>query len=281
LLDFLWQRFPRIDRATWQERLAAGKVLDENGHPLKAEAPCLPGARIQYFREVDQEPEVPFREEILLRTDDLLVADKPHFLPVAPGGKYVNECLLYRLRAGTGIDDLAPLHRLDLDTAGLVLLSIRPETRGSYGRLFQDSAIERTYLAVAESASGGAPVRQRWRVASRIERGEPWFRSRSVAVEAARVNAVTEIELVRWDQAVGRGLFRLRPQTGKTHQLRLHMMEIGFPILHDPLYPELRAEGERDWERPLQLLAAGLAFDDPVTGERRELRSRRRLAFDG
>jgi tRNA pseudouridine32 synthase/23S rRNA pseudouridine746 synthase len=73
----------------------------------------------------------------------------------------------------------------------------------------------------------------------------------------------------------------LRPQTGKTHQLRLHMAEIGFPILHDPHYPVLQAEGERDWERPMQLLAAALAFDDPVTGERRELRSRRRLAFDG
>ena len=104
LLEFLCERFPRIDRATWERRLREGKVLDEQGAPLSMDSPYRAGTRIQYFREVETEPDVPFQEEILLQTEDLLVADKPHFLPVAPAGKYVNECLLYRLRATTGIE---------------------------------------------------------------------------------------------------------------------------------------------------------------------------------
>ncbi len=220
---------------------------------------------------------MPFDEEILLQTDDLLVADKPHFLPVVPGGRYVNECLLYRLIQHTGNEDLTPIHRLDLDTAGLVLFSTRRETRGAYGNLLQRGEIRRTYLAVGRSLGGGAPARQRWRIESRIEPADPWFLSRSLA--QGTVNAVTEIELLDWRAESASGLFRLRPQTGKNHQLRLHMADSGFPILNDTFYPHLQPEEARSYERPLQLLAQRLEFTDPLTGRAMKLSSQRKLAL--
>jgi tRNA pseudouridine32 synthase/23S rRNA pseudouridine746 synthase len=120
LLVFLCGRFPAIAREIWAQRIAAGKVQDENGQRLTLTTEYVPLRRIFYFREVKCEPLIPFAEKILFRDDEILVACKPHFLPVTPGGRYVDECLLNRLRSSTGIDDLVPLHRIDRGTAGLL-----------------------------------------------------------------------------------------------------------------------------------------------------------------
>jgi tRNA pseudouridine32 synthase/23S rRNA pseudouridine746 synthase len=75
----------------------------------------------------------------------------------------------------------------------------------------------------------------------------------------------------------GLGLFELRPQTGKKHQLRLHMMSLGFPILNYEFYPELRVRSRGDYSKPLQLLAKGIRFADPITGENFAFESEQRL----
>ena len=118
IVDFLCQTFPAISRNQWMERIRKGKVLDNQGHSINTETMYSPSQRIFYFREVENEPVIPFAEQILFQDDELLVACKPHFLPVIPGGQYVEECLLNRLRNRTGITDVAPLHRLDRETAG-------------------------------------------------------------------------------------------------------------------------------------------------------------------
>ena len=121
LLEFLFKTFPNIPLNTWEQRILAGKVLDHMGAPITAATVYSPHKRIFYFREVEYEPVIPFTENILFQNDELLVACKPHFLPVTPGGRYVHECLLNRLRHRQGIDDLTPLHRIDRETAGLVI----------------------------------------------------------------------------------------------------------------------------------------------------------------
>lgn len=282
-LDFLDHRFPRVGRETWRSRFERGKVLDEAGRPLSAEAPCFPQTRLQYFREVDEEPPVPFRERVIYRDEHLLVADKPHFLPVVPAGRHVNECLVYRLRRATGEDQLTPVHRLDRVTAGLVLCSLRRETRAAYTRLFAERRVEKEYLAVARLPGGPTSAAdaddetlrpgRRWTVENRLVRGTPPFLSREAPGPA---NAVTRLELL--DRRGGLGLFRAVAETGKKHQIRLHLASLGFPVLHDRYYPELLSEAPVDFERPLQLLARKLAFPDPITGEPRVFVSRRRLA---
>ncbi|WP_294994626.1 pseudouridine synthase [uncultured Stenotrophomonas sp.] len=271
LLDGLCARFPRIDRAQWQDRFARGRVQDAQGRALAPDMPWQVGLEIQYFREVVDEPVIPFAETIVHQDAHLLVADKPHFLPVTPAGRHVRETLLARLVARTGNADLVPLHRLDRLTAGLVLFSTQPDSRDAYQRLFRERRIEKTYEALAPALPGVAFPLQRH---SRVVPGEPFFRMAEVPGEP---NAYSRIELIEAEGALWR--YRLRPETGRKHQLRVHMAMLGAPIEGDDLYPQLRPRPEAVAEAALQLLAQGLAFDDPFSGERRRFSSQRRLCL--
>jgi tRNA pseudouridine32 synthase/23S rRNA pseudouridine746 synthase len=272
ILAFLSKRFPAISWETWEKRISEGKVLDEKARQITLDTEYTPLGRIFYFREVAHEPSIPFAEKILHLDDEILVACKPHFLPVTPGGRYVDECLLNRLRNSTGIEDLAPLHRIDRETAGLVLFSVNKKSRGVYGKLFMDGDVEKTYQAL--SACQPLQETASWDVANRIGRGEPWFRMKTVP---GSVNARSAIHLAEIKGAIAR--FVLKPRTGKTHQLRLHMSGLGFGILNDRYYPELQAEGEDDLHTPLQLVAQKLRFRDPISGQIREFASERTLLW--
>jgi len=272
LLDFLAERLSAVDRATWAERLARGDVLDEAGQPLPPGAPFLPGARIHYYRQLDDEPPIPFEEAVLFQDEHLLVADKPHFLPVIPGGRYVQQSLLVRLKRSTGIESLSPIHRIDRETAGLVLFSLRPQDRNAYQALFRERVVHKVYEAIAPHRPElDFPLTHR----SRMEEDSAnFFRM----VERNGVaNSETLIELGEVRGAWAR--YRLSPFTGKRHQLRVHMNALGAPIEGDQFYPKvLRGPQEsEDFAEPLRLLARSVAFDDPVTGLSRRFESTRLL----
>ena len=272
IVEFLNRTFPAISRDRWTQRVREGKVLNDRGEPITADTPYSPSKRIFYFREVESEPVIPFSERILFQDDELLVACKPHFLPVIPGGRYVEECLLNRLRNQTGKTDLAPLHRLDRETAGIVIFSVNPKTRGPYHELFMRGAVEKIYHALAEVRQ--LPPENPWTVENRIVRGEPRFRMKIVP---GVVNARSQIKLLEVKNK--RGLFRLQPATGKTHQLRLHMSGLGFGIINDRVYPDLQPETEDNFDKPLQLLAKQIRFHDPIVGAVRTFRSKRELQW--
>ncbi len=273
LYEFLCWQFPRIDASTWQQRLQDGKVFWFNGDIVNAHTPFSPSRRLCYFREVLSEPQIPFTEEIVYQDEHLLVACKPHFLPVIPGGEYIHECLLERLRQRLALPDLVAVHRLDRETAGLVLLSKQQSSRADYYQLFASGQIEKNYLAVAEiPPQVMAEPGQSWQVNNRLEKAEPKFLMQQVQGE---VNARSSIELL--ERQAQLGLFRLQPHTGKTHQLRVHMQGLGMPLLHDKYYPVLQPKGALDFQQPLQLLAAELSFIDPLTGQPRRFQSRRQL----
>jgi len=263
LLEGLCARFPRIDRAQWADRFARGRVQDAQGRALAPDQAWQVGLEIVYFREVADEPVIPFAEAIVHQDADLLVADKPHFLPVTPAGGYVRETLLARLVARTGNRDLVPLHRLDRLTAGLVLFSTRPDSRDAYQRLFRERRIEKVYEALAPALPPLAFPLERH---TRLVPGEPFFRMTEAPGEP---NARTRIEVADSTGPVWR--YRLHPVTGRKHQLRVHMAGLGAPILGDDLYPDLLADGPAD--TPLQLLAKELTFDDPLSGQRRTFTS--------
>ncbi len=272
IVEFLYQTFPAVSRERWAERIREGKVLDGQGKPITADTQYSPAQRIFYFRETDNEPVIPFAEQILFQNDEILVACKPHFLPVIPGGRYVEECLLNRLRTRTGIDDLTPLHRLDRQTAGVVVFSVNKTTRGLYHGLFMRGQVEKTYRALAQV--NRPPRENRWTVENRIVRGEPRFRMKNVPGVA---NARSLIQLLEITGT--RGRFRLQPVTGKTHQLRLHLSGLGFGIVNDRVYPVLQPQTDDDFARPLQLLAKTVRFHDPVSEKAMEFRSDRELMW--
>lgn len=271
LLDFLDSHFPRVGRNIWKERLQCGKISDEQGRVVDEATPYRINARLRYFREVKAELRIPFEESILYEDDEILVADKPHFLPVTPTGKHVNECLMHRLVVRTGNNKLVPVHRLDKETAGLVLFSKRPETRKDYFALFEGRRIEKQYEAIATLPEDSD--KKVWFIESRIEPSGEWVLCRNVP---GKINARSRIELLERHESCGR--YSLLPITGKTHQLRLHMGMIGSQILHDKFYPQLKPELEVvDYTQPLQLLAKRLKFTDPVTDIQHRFESKNSL----
>ena len=269
VLDCLCARFPAITREVWIDRFARGRVLDASGAALPVDAPYRLGAEIRYFREVVDEAVIPFRETLLHVDADLVVADKPHFLPVTPAGGYVRETLLARLVRRLGNPELVPLHRIDRDTAGLVLFSANPATRDAYQALFRQRRIHKRYEAMAPALPRLAlPLVH----VSRLEVGEPFFRMREVD---GAPNSETRIDVIERSGALWR--YALEPVTGRKHQLRVHMAALGAAIHNDRLYPQLMAVSDDDYARPLKLLARALVFVDPLSGVERGFESELRL----
>ena len=269
MLDFLLQRLPGVGEKEWLQRMAAGDVVDERGTRVTPESIFERGLRLYYYRSLPDEPPLPFEETILYQDEHLLVADKPHFMPVTPSGPYLRHTLLVRLKQRLGLADLVPLHRIDRDTAGLVLFSVQPSTRGAYHSLFRDHHITKHYEAVAPWRAEVAFPREH---RSRMVESEPFFRMQEVP---GVPNTLTRIELQAAQGAWAR--YRLSPVTGKRHQLRVHMAALGLALRNDAFYPELNDPPEGDFSRPLQLLARSLSFTDPVTGAARYFESERQL----
>lgn len=272
LLDFLTQRMPGISRTGWAERLDRGLVLQENGQVARADQTCRAGQRFFYYRHVSDEPSLPMSASVVDEDEHLLVADKPHFMPVTPSGPYVQQSLLVQLKRLTGLADLVPLHRIDRDTAGLVLLGKGPRERDAYHALFRAHAIRKTYQAVAPHRPDLALPRAH--TSRLVEDPVHFFKMREVP---GAPNSETHIDLLA--TASGRALYQLSPRTGKRHQLRVHMLGLGLPIEGDPFYPSVRRgpDAPVDVEHPLQLLAHTLQFTDPITGQERHWSSRLRL----
>lgn len=264
--QFLVQRFPGVPPAVWQQRLLNGDVVDDQGQRITADCAYTAQRRLYYYRAVEAEPRIPFDEVVLWQDEHLLVVDKPHFLPVLPSGKHLQETVLVRLKNKLGLPHLSPIHRIDRDTAGLVIFSVQPATRDAYHALFRNRQVHKTYEAIAPwNPTLTWPQRRE----SRIVPGAHFMQQ----VEVPGVpNALTHIEVLQVQGRYAR--YQLKPVSGQRHQLRLHMATLGLPLVGDGIYPHLTPEGQTDHQRPLQLLAKQLEFVDPLSGQPRQLQSR-------
>lgn len=270
IAEFLMTRFTAISRETWAERIAANDVVDEYGVPVTLERRYQAPLRVYYYRHLETEERIPFEEQILFQDDQLVVVDKPHFVPVVPTGKYLKESLLVRLKRKLGIDGLSPLHRIDRSTAGLVLFSVRPETRGAYQTLFAERRVSKLYEAVVPWRDGASSVPAIYR--SRLVDDTHFMQVRE---EPGEPNSETGLSVQ--ETAHGYARLALSPLTGRRHQLRVHCMALGMPIVNDPFYPVLQPAGQDDFDRPLQLLAKAVAFRDPISDTPRSFSSALRL----
>ena len=276
VLEYLVLKFPAIKTDVWRQRMAEGKVHWHDGSLIHAKTPFAAQQRVYYYREVETEPVIPFAEEIMFQDELILVAHKPHFLPVHPGGGHVDECLQSRLRRRTGNQQLQALHRIDRATAGLVIFSVDPASRGLYHSLFESHQVRKTYQAIANTNSQPPAINQLWEVKNRLEKAGKGFLMHSVEGES---NSHSLIRCVRCSS--DKALFELNPITGKTHQLRVHMQGLGWPILNDTYYPQLLARDQHaDFSKPLQLLAQQLQFVDPITQQTRFFSSEAELCLD-
>ena len=274
----------------------AGLVVDEHGVTVTPTRAFEAGLRIYYYRALETEPRIPFDEVILFQDEQLVVVDKPHFLPVIPSGRYLQETLLVRLKRKLGIDTLVPIHRIDRGTAGVIVFSVQESTRGMYQQLFATREVRKTYEAIAPiNRALHFPLTH----ASCMVQDEHFMRMKEIAGEA---NSQTHFEIIRELTAPGANplaptpahahtlastlapsfaLYRLRPITGRKHQLRVHCAALAIPIVNDPMYPTFLPEPARDapedFSKPLQLLARAIEFTDPITGAARAFTSARQL----
>lgn len=273
LLEFFINQFPHIQKNEWESRFGEGLVMTTDGQPVSPQDPYQPNTHLIYFRRLAKEPEIPFEEEILFQDAHIVVADKPHFLPVTPSGLYLHQTLLNRLKKKTGIQTLSPIHRIDRDTAGLVIFSINPSERAQYQNLFRDRAVKKVYEAIAPYSEGlqkKLPMIHQ----SRLEESDHFLQMQEVGGEP---NADTEIALIENTQLWAR--YSLTPGSGKKHQLRCHLNSLGIPIKGDKIYPILTPyqEYDLDFSNPLQLLAKEIQFIDPIVNENRSFISKRVL----
>ena len=284
-IEFLVQRFPAIQREVWLQRFLEGGILNAGGINIGPNQSVLHETHLLYFRHVADEPTLPFKAQIIFQDEHLIVADKPHFMPVTPGGQYVQQSLLVQLKQDFNLPELSPIHRIDRETAGLVMFSVRAKDRNAYQQLFRLQQVHKTYEAIAGIPESSPlnlvfPITYKSMMAS----DEQFFKMRELtARECATTdqsNSETWIDCVeRISQALAR--YILKPVTGQRHQLRVHMNALGLPILGDRFYPHVKyLASEKDpLDQPLQLLAQTIAFLDPLTGTPRKFTTNLKLAY--
>ncbi len=252
--DFLVERLPA--RALVEDMLAAGEFVDQAGRTLHGDEAYQPHTFVWFHRPLAPETPVPFPIRVLEQSERFVVVDKPHFVATTPRGAHVQESALVKLRLSLGLPELAPAHRLDRLTAGVLVFITRREYRGAYAGLFQSGAAHKTYEALAPfDPALDFPQH----IVSRIEKQRGNLQAEIVPGEQ---NAETLVELVEARGQYAR--YRLSPTTGKTHQLRVHMSALGIPIVGDSLYPTALNILADDFTNPLQLIARRLNFTDPV-----------------
>lgn len=279
LRDHLVERLsPGLDPDEVDRMLAAGEFVDGSGSPVPADSPFVPQSAVWAHRDLPTEVEHPEDPVVLYRDERIVVVDKPHDMATMPRGQHVVQSALARTRVVTGQARLTPAHRLDRPTAGILMFTTEQRWRGAYQQVFAEALAHKEYLAVAPVRDAlDLPMLRRTHLVK--EHGT----HQAHEVEGAEPNAETLVELL--DIAAGAGpageslgLYRLTPRTGRTHQLRCQLHGLEIPILDDSLYPVERPVPPGDFGSPLQLLAAVLAFDDPVDGTPRRFVTQRRLA---
>jgi tRNA pseudouridine32 synthase/23S rRNA pseudouridine746 synthase len=298
-IDFLCARFPAIQREAWLKRFDEGRVLNAIGQRIEPTQRLLGESHLLYFREVTDEPTLPFKAQIIFQDAHLVVADKPHFMPVTPGGQYVQQSLLVQLKQQLNLSELSPIHRIDRETAGLVMFSVRAQDRDAYQALFRLRQVEKTYEAIA-GVPESSPLRLEFPLThkSMMVEDAQFFRMCELATdeiqEGEPFNSETWIDCV--ERLDGRdsamqtitpstpalARYVLKPITGQRHQLRVHMNALGLPLVGDQFYPVVKRAADEldDFSSPLQLLAKTIAFKDPLTGVTRRFESRRVLKFN-
>jgi tRNA pseudouridine32 synthase/23S rRNA pseudouridine746 synthase len=294
-LDAAWIRTPDFDSAhplpwptmgDWLKEklsefidvpafLAAERFVYETGAPAGGSEPYRPHTFVWFHRDLSDEPFVPGQIHVIHHDERIVVIDKPAFLSTIPRGRHVQQSVVVRLRAELGLPELSPLHRLDRVTSGLLILATEKRWRGAYQTMFQRGEVGKTYRALAALRPAlDLPVTVR----NHLIKHRGSMQAEVVPGAPANAESLIERESVL---AADTAIYRLTPRTGRTHQLRMHMLGLGVPIAGDPLYPVVQDVSVHDFTTPLQLLASEIRFTDPVDGGVRQYQSARSLPLRG
>lgn len=249
------------------------RFVTQSGRAVTSSEPYQPHTFVWFYRELRDEVEVPGKIALLHRDERIVVIDKPPFLATIPRGRHIVQSVVTRLRDRLQLPELSPAHRLDRITSGVLILTTEKRWRGAYQSLFQNRQVSRTYQALAKTlTSVEFPIT----IENHLHKIAGEHTVRVLPGKPPNAKSVIDIDEVLGDIT----RYRLFPKSGKTHQLRQHMLTLGAPILGDPLYPvDLRVPVD-DFTTPLQLLAHETRFVDPVDHTERVYRSQRRFPLE-
>jgi len=247
LLQYLAKRFAYHSEAEWKERIQAGKVV-VNGHAASEGQPLRAGDEVAYTTSSWEEPAVNPNYRIIYEDDALLAVSKPAPLPVHAIGAYFQNTLMSLLRKDRPeAQDYHLAHRLDSETSGVLLLAKNKVALTSLVRQWEKGTVQKTYRAIVfgvfpegqtrvdapiQDARGGV-IRMKGGVD--VEKGKPSITEfKRLAVKSSTVRRGSEQPEA--NSVDGYSLVEVRPLTGRTHQIRVHLEHLGFPIVGDKLY---------------------------------------------
>jgi 23S rRNA pseudouridine1911/1915/1917 synthase len=260
---FVGETCPELSR-THAQKLIAGGFITVNGKVARASHKLSTGDKV----DITIPPELPgtlspeaIPLNIVYEDSDLLVVDKPagltvHPAPGHPGHTLVNAVLAYLPELTGNGDTLRPgiVHRLDKDTSGLILVARNRVAQANLSEQFRSHSVSKSYLVLVK----GKLTPQNGIIEAAIGR-DPRHRQRMAVVSRGR-EARTEYRVIRY---IGNySLLEIKPETGRTHQIRVHLAAIGFPVVGDAAY------GVKSPHLPRQFLhASRLGFKLPSTGQ--------------
>lgn len=310
--DFVWHlvstqrhRAPDDDQSAVRSRFASGDVVRDDGSRLDPADPLRAGEFINFYRRPAPERPVPGELRVIFQDDNITVVDKPAFLATLPRGQHITQTALTRARVELGNPLLAPAHRLDRLTRGVLLFTNRPEVRGAYQTLFDRRVPRKIYEAVTPLPQNAPydplPKFANWHSWAPPTPADPWVLAHHMVKQQGRLttyltdatpNSITHVTALTQSQDEGSGQpvlrWLLEPKTGRTHQLRVALRSLGLPLLNDSLYNHVSdavlcgADGpypspafveDEDFTSPLGLIARQLEFTDPLSGKQRCFRS--------
>ncbi len=269
--QYLAGQLPELSRARIQALLKSGDIL-VNGKPAKPKTPVERGMRIEVTipepAAAEAQPQdIPI--SVLYEDADVIVIDKESGMVVHPAagnpdGTLVNAVLFHcgDLSGIGGVERPGIVHRLDKDTSGCIVVAKNDAAHLSLTTQFARRITSKVYLAVVQ----GRPKEDEGTVFTNIGR-HPVNRMKMCVVNPGSGKpAITDWRVLRYDASTDSTLVMCTLHTGRTHQIRVHMLHLGHPLVGDPIY----AHPQRQKARPgrLMLHAWRLAFNHPQSGER-------------
>jgi 23S rRNA pseudouridine1911/1915/1917 synthase len=215
LLDYLSEKYPHSTRDDWRQRIESGQVR-------------LEGDRLSWHRPPWDEPEAPRSFGVLYQDDDLLAVAKPAGLPTLPGGGFLENSLLHAVRDYD--PSAAPLHRLGRWTSGLVLFARNRAAMAAASASWRKSEVRKVYRGLAD----GVPREERFDIDHPIGPVPHPMLGTVHAASPRGKRALSRVTVL--ERREGCFLAEIEIETGRPHQIRIHLAAAGYPLCGDPLY---------------------------------------------
>lgn len=263
--ETLFGLFPHVPEEEWREGAGAGRLLAPSGKSASMESVVRAGEEYLRIQPGTIEPPVNPQVKVLFEDEALIVLHKPAPLPMHSCGRFHRNTLQHFLHAAWHPEKPRPAHRLDANTSGLVVCARTRHFAKLLQPQFARGEVEKVYLVRVH----GHADRDAFTVDAPIAAEASDLGAREIREDG--LEARTDFSVLRRDPD-GTTLLEARPLTGRTNQIRIHLWDIGHPVVGDPVYLRDGQRGDRQTlspdDPPMALFAWKLAFRHPVDGRR-------------